>query len=122
MSDNHNDTYANDNLPLTEAIDSLFRQAAARDELNRVLEGKTADERRDILILMLCRSVGQLAQQHDALSALLGKAIAIIEAQDRRIIEAELKNVTLEMRVIALEKKAANVRGPFIQRILNRNE
>jgi hypothetical protein len=83
-----------------DAIDELLRTAAARAELDALLAGKTDDEKRDVLIGVLCGAVAQLARQNDALAGLVQKSARVIEL--------------LERKVAGLER---GVRGPYVRRV-----
>lgn len=83
-----------------DPIDDLLRSAAARAELGALLDGKTDDERRDILIGLLWSAAGQLSRQNDALAALVGTMTGVIEGLGRRIAALE---------------EPRNARGPFVR-------
>lgn len=83
-----------------DAIDELLRTAAARAELEALMAGKSDDEKRDVLIGVLCGAVAQLARQNDELGGLVQKSVRVIEV--------------LERKVVALERGA---RGPSIRRV-----
>lgn len=85
-----------------DPIDDLWRRAAARSAFEAT-DGKTPDEERDIIIGALCRAVGELSRQNDALAGLVQKIVAV--------------NGALERRVAALEAAGKNVRGPFVHRV-----
>lgn len=94
-----------------DPIDELFRQAAARSAFDELTAGKTPDERQDVVIGMLCRTVGELSAQNDALARMMDKATAVIAGLERRLEAAE-------RRLTALEAEGLRgVRGPFIRRI-----
>lgn len=85
-----------------DSIGEIWRLAAARSAFEATMAGKTPEEELDIIIGALCRAVGDLSRQNDALAGLVQKIVAV--------------NGALERRVAALEETGKNVRGPFIRR------